>query len=380
MPWDAHAAAASRRSTPDGTLGESAPRRRRPGRVDRPARVVAGRRRSTSSPTGAAGGTCTGSVDGPRLEPLAPMEAEFADPGLGLRPLDVRRSWPTARSSPSAGAAAATGSSGSSPAGSSARSRLPFTELEASSRSTATIVAVAGAAGRSGRASLGSTRRRWRRPASCAGRARSPPTRRHRRARADRVPDDRRPDRARALLPADATAAFARPGRRAAAAHRHEPRRPDRRTPRPALDLAIQLLTSRGFAVARRRLRRQHRLRPATTGSGSTGEWGVVDVDDCVAGGALPGRARAIVDGDRLAIAGGSAGGYTTLARARVPRRVRGRASATSASATSRRSSSETHKFESRYLDRLVGPYPEAAELYRERSPLHFSTGSRARS
>ena len=86
--------------------------------------------------------------------------------------------------------------------------------------------------------------------------------------RADRIPDRGRPDRPRLLLPA-ANRDFVPPDRGAAAAARQEPRRPDRRRPR-ALDLAIQYWTSRGFARARRELRRQHRLRARLPRSGST--------------------------------------------------------------------------------------------------------------
>ena len=99
------------------------------------------------------------------------------------------------------------------------------------------------------------------------------------------------------------------------------------------------------------------------------GRWGEVDVRDCVECRALSGGGG-LADERRLAITGGSAGGYTTLC-ALTFTDVSAPAPATTASATSRRSREETHKFESRYLDRLVGPWPEARALYRARSPIH---------
>jgi dipeptidyl aminopeptidase/acylaminoacyl peptidase len=100
------------------------------------------------------------------------------------------------------------------------------------------------------------------------------------------------------------------------------------------------------------------------------GQWGVVDVDDCVAAAEFL-VARGEVDPDRLAIAGGSAGGYTTLA-ALAFRDVFGAGITLFGVGDLETMARDTHKFESRYLDRLVGPSPEAAELYRERSPIHF--------
>jgi dipeptidyl aminopeptidase/acylaminoacyl peptidase len=102
------------------------------------------------------------------------------------------------------------------------------------------------------------------------------------------------------------------------------------------------------------------------------GGWGIVDVDDCVAA-ARHLAQRGSVDPDRLAIRGGSAGGYTTLCAlcfrddfaAGVSYFGVGDPAALAA---------ETHKFESRYLDGLLGPWPEAAETYRERSPVHHTT------
>src|SRR5207237_975028 len=99
--------------------------------------------------------------------------------------------------------------------------------------------------------------------------------------------------------------------------------------------------------------------------------WGIVDVDDCV-NGARYLVERGEVDAERLAITGGSAGGYTTLAALTFRDVFRAGASHYGVSdleALAR----DTHKFESRYLDRLVGPYPERVDLYRERSPIHFA-------
>ncbi len=102
-----------------------------------------------------------------------------------------------------------------------------------------------------------------------------------------------------------------------------------------------------------------------------TGQWGVVDVDDCTDGAHYLVERRE-VDGARLAITGGSAGGYTTLCVLTFRDLFKAGASHFGVSdleALVR----ETHKFESTYLFRLVGPYPERVDLYRARSPIHFS-------
>ncbi|HEY7095066.1 MAG TPA: S9 family peptidase [Ktedonobacterales bacterium] len=99
------------------------------------------------------------------------------------------------------------------------------------------------------------------------------------------------------------------------------------------------------------------------------GRWGIVDVDDCV-NGARYLAARGLADPQRLAIRGGSAGGYTTLAALAFRDAFAAGASHFGVSdleALAR----ETHKFESRYLDGLIGPYPARKDLYRERSPIH---------
>lgn len=136
------------------------------------------------------------------------------------------------------------------------------------------------------------------------------------------------------------------------------------------LNLALQFWTSRGFAV----LDVDY---GGSTGYGRAyrerlrGTWGVVDVDDCVAGARDLAR-RGEVDAARLLIRGGSAGGYTTLAALTFRDAFRAGAShygVSDLAALAR----DTHKFESRYLDGLVGPYPARRDLYEARSPIHHA-------
>jgi dipeptidyl aminopeptidase/acylaminoacyl peptidase len=96
-----------------------------------------------------------------------------------------------------------------------------------------------------------------------------------------------------------------------------------------------------------------------------------VDVDDC-ANAALHLVSRGEADGDRLAIDGGSAGGYTTLAALTFKEVFKAGASLYGVSDLWALAK-ETHKFESRYLDGLVGPYPEREDLYDERSPINHT-------
>jgi dipeptidyl aminopeptidase/acylaminoacyl peptidase len=105
------------------------------------------------------------------------------------------------------------------------------------------------------------------------------------------------------------------------------------------------------------------------------GAWGIVDVEDCIAA-TRHAIAEDLADAERAVITGGSAGGYTVLAalaRADTFGDVfRGGASyygVSDVAALAR----DTHKFESRYLDWLIGPYPEREDLYRERSPLTYA-------
>ncbi len=137
---------------------------------------------------------------------------------------------------------------------------------------------------------------------------------------------------------------------------------------RTQLQLGIAYWTSRGFAVADVDYR-------GSTGYGRTyrhrlrGEWGVLDVDDCVAVARfLAGRGD--VDGDRLAIRGGSAGGFTVLAALTFHDTFTAGASRYGI-ADLAALAADTHKFEARYLDRLVGRWPEDESTYRERSPIH---------
>jgi dipeptidyl aminopeptidase/acylaminoacyl peptidase len=107
------------------------------------------------------------------------------------------------------------------------------------------------------------------------------------------------------------------------------------------------------------------------------GAWGIVDVEDCIAA-AHRLAAGGEVDGNRLAIHGGSAGGYTTLCALAFHPDAFGAGASYYGVADTATLARDTHKFESRYLDRLIGPWPEAEEVYRERSPIHFADRIRA--
>ena len=138
---------------------------------------------------------------------------------------------------------------------------------------------------------------------------------------------------------------------------------------RTTLNMGIQFWTSRGLAVLDVNY-------GGSTGYGRTyrrrlyGQWGVVDVDDCAHGAEYLAK-RKEVDGKRLAIRGGSAGGYTTLCALTFRDVFKAGASHFGISDLEV-FDKETHKFESRYNLTLIGPYPERRDLYRERSPIHF--------
>jgi len=101
------------------------------------------------------------------------------------------------------------------------------------------------------------------------------------------------------------------------------------------------------------------------------GTWGIVDVDDCVNGAKFL-ASRGDVDANRSVIDGGSAGGYTTLCALTFRNYFKAGASYFGVSDLEALEL-DTHKFESRYSDGLVGPYPERRDLYVERSPIHFT-------
>lgn len=135
----------------------------------------------------------------------------------------------------------------------------------------------------------------------------------------------------------------------------------------PGFSPRVQWWTSRGYAVldvnygGSTGFGREYRAR-------LDGRWGVVDVADCVAA-ARHVIAAGRVDGARTAIRGGSAGGFTTLAALTGSDLFRAGASHYGV-ADLMLLAGDTHKFESRYLDRLVGPLPESEALYRRRSPI----------
>lgn len=138
------------------------------------------------------------------------------------------------------------------------------------------------------------------------------------------------------------------------------------------LNLATQFWTSRGFALVDVDY-------GGSTGYGRAyrerlnGRWGEVDVLDCVnAAKSLSDAGKA--DPKRLAITGGSAGGFTTLAALAFHDVFSAGASHYGVSDLEALAK-ETHKFESRYLDNLIGPYPDAIDIYKARSPIHHVDG-----
>jgi len=135
-----------------------------------------------------------------------------------------------------------------------------------------------------------------------------------------------------------------------------------------SLSLKNQYWTSRGFAVL------------DVNYGGSTGygreyrqrlnkSWGIVDVDDCCNGAKYLAE-QGFVDGNRMAIAGGSAGGYTTLCALTFKDLFKAGASYYGVSDLAALAT-DTHKFESRYLDGLIGIYPEEKAIYQQRSPIY---------
>jgi dipeptidyl aminopeptidase/acylaminoacyl peptidase len=136
------------------------------------------------------------------------------------------------------------------------------------------------------------------------------------------------------------------------------------------LSLGMQVFTSRGFGVVDVNYR----------GSSGYGreymrkldqKWGIYDVDDCIAAARFLAE-RGDIDDKRMAIRGGSAGGYTTLCALVFHDGVFAAGASYFGVGDMEGLARDTHKFESRYADRLVAPYPERIDVYRERSPIHF--------
>ena len=138
---------------------------------------------------------------------------------------------------------------------------------------------------------------------------------------------------------------------------------------RPTLDLKIQYWTSRGFAVVdvnyggSSGFGRAYRQR-------LNGRWGEVDVADVIEAVRFL-AARRMADGSRAVIRGGSAGGFTTLVALTCHAEVFKAGASYYGVSDLEALALDTHKFESRYLHSLVGPYPGAKETYRARSPIH---------
>ena len=137
-----------------------------------------------------------------------------------------------------------------------------------------------------------------------------------------------------------------------------------------ALSLSVQFWTSRGFAVVDVNYR-------GSTDHGRAfrdalkGKWGVYDTDDCIAAADYLVN-KGLADGERLAIKGGSAGGYTTINALTFHDRFAVGATYYGIADLSV-FIDDTHKYESRYLDSLIGPYPEAKQLYHDRSAINFT-------
>ena len=136
------------------------------------------------------------------------------------------------------------------------------------------------------------------------------------------------------------------------------------------LRLSLQYWTSRGFAVldvnygGSTGYGREYRQR-------LNGNWGIVDVDDCC-NGAQHLVEQGLADSKRLAIRGGSAGGYTTLACLTFKNDVFKAGASYYGISELEVFATDTHKFESRYMDSLIGAYPERKDLYFNRSPINF--------
>ncbi len=364
MPWDSTLLKVAE-FEPDGTLGPSILAAGGPDEsIVQPEWSPAGRLHFISDRSG--WWNLYRLVDGPRMEPLATMEAEFADPA-----------WLFDRSTygflPDGAIASAARSGGRDhlfriePGKLIGEIEIPFTELDSLQVGARTVVAIAGAPG-----DPAIVVRFDPETLAPAGVLR----------RASTITLDP------ATIAQPESIEFPTVGDRTAHALYYPPTNPEsvalpgEKPPlvvlthggptanaSTALDLGKQFLTSRGIAVVdvdyggSTGYGREYRQR-------LDGQWGIVDVDDCVAAAQFLVE-RGDVDPARLAIEGGSAGGYTTLA-ALAFRDVFAAGISLYGIGDLELLEADGHKFESRYSRRLVGPYPDAADVYRERSPNNF--------
>ncbi|MEN3342209.1 MAG: hypothetical protein V7644_1613 [Actinomycetota bacterium] len=138
----------------------------------------------------------------------------------------------------------------------------------------------------------------------------------------------------------------------------------------PSLELETQYFTQRGIGVVDVNYR-------GSTGFGReyrrllNGRWGEIDWQDCVDAARFL-AAEGSVDGERTWVEGGSAGGYVVLCAMTYEPTAFAAGVSLFGLADLETFVDDTHKFESRYLESLVGPYPACADVYRERSPVHF--------
>jgi len=138
----------------------------------------------------------------------------------------------------------------------------------------------------------------------------------------------------------------------------------------PALGIEVQFFTQRGIGVLDVNYR-------GSTGYGRAyrqllnGRWGEIDWQDCIAA-ARHLAEQGEVDRDRTWVEGGSAGGYVVLCALVFDPTAFAAGVSYFGVADAEALALDTHKFESRYLDSMIGPYPERADLYRARSPVHF--------
>jgi dipeptidyl aminopeptidase/acylaminoacyl peptidase len=139
----------------------------------------------------------------------------------------------------------------------------------------------------------------------------------------------------------------------------------------PHLDIETQFFTQRGIGVVDVNYR-------GSTGYGREyrrqldGRWGEIDWRDCIAAARFLADEGA-ADPERMWVEGGSAGGYVVLCALVFEPTAFAAGVSYFGVADAEALALETHKFESRYLDAMIGPYPERRDLYRERSPVHYA-------